>query len=41
MAKAEAAGDKDPKGLMNSYYALEMFCENLGKYVKKCYWSSF
>ena len=37
MAKAEAAGDKDPKGLINSYYALEMFCENLGKYVKKCY----
>ncbi len=35
MSKAEATGDKDPKGLVNSYYALEMFCENLGKFEKK------
>ena len=32
MSKAEAEGDKDPRALVNSYYALEQFCENLGQY---------
>ena len=41
MSKAEAAGDKDPKGLINSYYALEMFCENLGKYYGNTNISNF
>ena len=30
ISETEASGVKDPKGLINSYYALEMFCENLG-----------
>jgi hypothetical protein len=30
--------DKNPKGLVKSYYALEMFCENLGKKrIYTCY----
>jgi len=31
MAKASAEIDKNPRGLTKSYYALEMFVENLGK----------
>jgi len=27
-------GDKNPRGLTRSYYALEMFCQNLGKDIE-------
>ncbi|XP_060081049.1 importin-4-like [Ylistrum balloti] len=31
LGRATQEADKNPKGLTKSYYALEMFCENLGK----------
>ncbi|XP_033729226.1 importin-4-like [Pecten maximus] len=31
LGRATKEADKNPKGLTKSYYALEMFCENLGK----------
>ncbi len=31
LSKVQAEENRDPRGIVHSYFALEMFCENLGE----------